>query len=46
MTLCCCINALGHALPPAFVFPRVNSKAYMLIGAATGSLGLATKSDT
>ena len=24
VTLCCMINALGNALPPFFVFPRVN----------------------
>ena len=42
VTLCCCIDALGHALPPAF--PRVNFKAHMLNGAAAGSLGLAIKS--
>ena len=45
VTLCCCINALGHALSPAFVFPRVNFKAHILNGAAAGSLGLATKSE-
>ena len=40
VTLCCCINALGHALPSAFflIFPRVNFKAQMLNGAAVGSL--------
>ena len=44
VTLCCCINALGHAIPPTFIFPRVNFKNHMLNGAAAGSLGLATKS--
>ena len=38
------MNALGHALPPAFVFSRVNFKAHMLNGAVAGSLGLAIKS--
>ena len=44
VTICCCINALGHAPPPAFVFPRVNFKVHMLNGAAADSLGLATRS--
>ena len=41
-TLCCCINALGHAIPPTFLFPRVNYKNHTHNGAAAGSL--ATKS--
>uniref|UniRef100_H2YBW1 DDE-1 domain-containing protein n=1 Tax=Ciona savignyi TaxID=51511 RepID=H2YBW1_CIOSA len=44
VTLCCCINAVGQALPPAYIFPRVHFKNYMLNGAPNGSLGLATQS--
>uniref|UniRef100_H2Y7T0 HTH CENPB-type domain-containing protein n=1 Tax=Ciona savignyi TaxID=51511 RepID=H2Y7T0_CIOSA len=44
VTMCCCINALGHCLPPAYIFPRVNFKSHMLKGAPSGSLGLANSS--
>ena len=44
VTLYRCINALGLALPPAFVFPKVKCKAHMLNGASSGNSGLATKS--
>lgn len=44
VTVCCIINAYGHSLPPSFIFPRVNFKNHMLIGAPSGSLGLATPS--
>lgn len=38
-TMIACINAVGNALPPVFVFPRVNFKSHMLHGAPPGSLG-------
>ena len=41
MTMCCCINAIGNALPPVYIFPRVHFKNYMLKDAPAGSLGLA-----
>ena len=44
VTMCCCISAEGNSLPPAYIFPRVNFKDHMLIGAPAGSLGLACKS--
>ena len=40
VTMCCCVNAIGTALAPAYIFPRVN----VLTGAPNGSLGLATPS--
>jgi len=44
VTMCNCINAMGNALPPAYIFPRVNFKQHLLHGAPTGSLGMASKS--
>jgi len=44
VTVCCIINAYGYSFPPSFIFPRVNFKNHMLIGAPSGSLGLATPS--
>ena len=44
VTMCCCVNALGAALQPAYIFPRVNFRDHMLTGAPNGSLGLATSS--
>ena len=43
--MCCCINAAGTALPPAYIFPRVRFKSEMLRGAPAGSLGLANQSE-
>ncbi|XP_072380600.1 uncharacterized protein [Diabrotica undecimpunctata] len=42
VTTCSFICAGGYALPPAIIFPRKNYKDFMLKGAPTGSLGLAT----
>lgn len=44
VTMCCCINAAGESLPPAYIFPRVNFQHHMLKGGPPGSLGLASKS--
>ena len=44
VTMCACINAIGNALPPAFIFPRVYFKEHMLSGAPNGSLGLSCSS--
>ena len=44
VTMCCCANAVGQALPPANIFPRGHSKQHMLHDAPNGSLGLACKS--
>lgn len=38
------INAAGSFIPPAFIFPRVNFKNFMLTGAPSGSLGLSNRS--
>ena len=43
VTLLFTVNALGNAVPPVFVFPRVRFKNYFLNGAPVGSLGLANK---
>ena len=42
VTVCCCANAAGQALPPAMIFPRGNFKDYMLEGAPASTLGWAT----
>jgi len=44
VTLACTVSAAGIALPPFFVFPRVNFKAHFLRGAPTDSAGTANKS--
>ena len=41
VTMCCCVNAIGNALPPAYIFPRVHFENHMLKGAPSESLGLA-----
>jgi helix-turn-helix, Psq domain len=37
VTLCCGVNALGNAIPPFFVFPRVNFQSQWLAMAPPGS---------
>ena len=44
VTFSCCINAVGHASPSAYIFPRVNFRDHMINRASNGSLGLATQS--
>ncbi|RVE52221.1 hypothetical protein evm_003140 [Chilo suppressalis] len=44
VTTCYIVNALGQALPPVMIFPRVHFKQHMIAGAPTGTLGLATAS--
>lgn len=39
VTMLTAVNAVGHAIPPMFIFPRVNFKDYMLAGAPVGSVG-------
>lgn len=41
VTVCCATNAIGNAIPPFFIFPRVYFKHNMLHGAPTGSHGSA-----
>lgn len=43
VTICCFVNAVGKALPPAMIFPRVHFKEHMVKGSPNGRLGLATK---
>lgn len=43
-TMIACINAVGNAVPPLFVFPRVFFKEHMLEGAPPGSIGAANQS--
>lgn len=44
VTTCCIVSASGNTVPPVMVFPRVNFKYHMVVGAPTGTLGLANKS--
>lgn len=44
VTICCTMNAVGNAIPPYFVFPRVKFVEMMLNGAPTGSKGATTSS--
>ncbi|VEN35500.1 unnamed protein product [Callosobruchus maculatus] len=44
VTTCYVVNALGNALPPVMIFPRVHFKQHMISGAPTGTLGLASPS--
>ena len=44
VTLCACINAIGHALLPVYIFPRVHFKEHMFKDAPYGSLGLSAPS--
>ena len=37
VTLCCAVNALGNAIPPFFVLPRVNFQSQWLATAPPGS---------
>ena len=41
VTICCAVNAIGNALPPMFVFPRVNYKDHFIRGSPHGSIGVA-----
>jgi len=34
------VSATGHALPPAYIFPRARWNDTLMIGAPSGSLGL------
>ena len=37
VTLCCCVSAMGTAIPPFLVFPRVRVKEHMKLGAPPGT---------
>ncbi|KAI5722693.1 hypothetical protein M8J76_012165 [Diaphorina citri] len=44
VTTCCIVRADGNTIPPVMIFPRANFKDYMLKGAPSNTLGLATSS--
>lgn len=44
VTMCCIVSATGQAIPPVFIFPRVNYRDLMMTGAPEGSLGLVNPS--
>lgn len=39
VTMSCCISTTGHALPPVYIFPRVNFQDRMLKGFLLEALG-------
>jgi hypothetical protein len=41
VTVCCAVNAIGNAIPPMFIFPRVHFKEHFLNGSPPGSVGTA-----
>ena len=44
VTVCCCVNAIGNAVPPFFIFPRIRFNDKMLVGCPPGSVGVASPS--
>ena len=44
VTLCCAVNALGHAMPPMFIFPRVRYSDRMVDGGPAGCIGVCHES--
>lgn len=44
ITLCCAVNALGHAIPPFFVFPRVKIQRHWTLTAPPGSKAIGSSS--
>ena len=44
VTLCCAVNALGHAIPPMFIFPRVRYHERFVDGGPSGCIGASHKS--
>lgn len=41
ITLISARNAMGHTVPPLFIFPRLHFKDYILKGAPNGIVGMA-----
>lgn len=39
VTICCAVNAVGHALPPMFIFPRVHFKTHFIQAGPVESIG-------
>lgn len=44
ITVVCCVNAIGHYVPPAFIFPRKRMKAELMDSAPSESLAVCEKS--
>ena len=44
VTVVCVVNAMGTAIPPMIIFPRVRYKEHFLSGAPTGSIGAGSQS--
>ena len=44
VTVACVVNAIGTALPPMIIFPRVRYHKHFVNGAPVGSIGAGTKS--
>ncbi|XP_046659128.1 jerky protein homolog-like isoform X1 [Homalodisca vitripennis] len=40
-TIICAVNAIGNAVPPMMIFPRVHYKDHMIKGAPPGTMGAA-----
>ncbi|XP_054286972.1 uncharacterized protein LOC129002892 [Macrosteles quadrilineatus] len=43
VTVCGIVTAAGNAIPPVYIYPRVNMKSSFLIGAPNGSVGFASR---
>ncbi|KAL4134942.1 hypothetical protein QTP88_006622 [Uroleucon formosanum] len=44
VTMCLAVNAVGNAIPPMFIFPRVNYKDHFIRGDPPGCVGTSNKS--
>jgi len=44
VTMCLAVNAVGNAIPPMFIFPRVNYKDHFIRGGPPGCGGTSNKS--
>ena len=44
VTVACAVNAIGHSIPPMFIFPRVNYYDHFLRDGPIGSAGCGNKS--
>lgn len=42
--MCLAVSAVGNAIPPMFIFPRVNYKDHFIRGGPPGCIGTANKS--
>jgi len=44
VTLCCAVNALGHAMPPMYIFPSLRYHERLVDGGPPGCVGASQKS--